>query len=813
MLLLFALLALPSMVQAAVGQYWEWENPIPQGNTLNAVAWNGSNLYVAVGDRGTVMTSPDAVSWMASNVGNTNRLTAAAWGNGRFVAADDMGGIVTSPDGGNWTPRTSNSNYYGISGLVWNGSEFVAVGGGGVILTSPDGITWTSIVPGAGSAHNLSAVGWNGMQFVAVGQAGTVRTSPDGIHWTTRTSGTTADLAGVVWAGAKWVAVGGNTVLTSADGITWTAQTGVTSNFLLAVGCKSSELVALGGNVTLTSADGVSWTQHNNVTYRLNALLWNGSEFVAVGDGGKIAVSTDGSVWTSRTQNVLDVPGRYEPSVGGIGWFAVKGEFVAVTNQGLVLRSRDGLHWSVTDTGIGNNLSALDCTSTECVAVGAGGHIATSLDAATWTPQTSGTSNTLYDVAWDAKNAQFVAVGANGTILTSADGAAWVAQSSGTTQNLFGVHAGGGGIVAVGGNGTILTSADGTVWNARTSGATSRLSAITFGGGKYVAVTQLTGKALISADGVTWTPYSLPSFAILDTVIWDGKYFFAGGPQSPVFVSSDGMNWTSYDTGADPAPLAIATNGNANASIAVMGGFSGSILASVQPAPTGLQAVTVTQPGPGSETFNIQGMSSLTVAASSGNQTLLPDAGIAGASTCRSAGSCTLTLHPAAGRTGTAAVTVTVTDGHGQSGKGTFQVTVGPPPPPSASGFSNITIAQPNGGSEKFAVTGSGTLTVTVHSGNQGLLPDANIGGAASCTSAGNCVLTLQPVAQQAGTAAVGVTVSDAYGQSSGGTFTVSVKAAPSAAGGGGGGLGPWMLLGLLGLLPWRLRRRVSRRV
>jgi hypothetical protein len=57
----------------------------------------------------------------------------------------------------------------------------------------------------------------------------------------------------------------------------------------------------------------------------------------------------------------------------------------------------------------------------------------------TWTPQTSGTTNWLYDIAFTDSNTATV-VGTSGLILKSTNGGKnWVFQKSGTTTDLYGV--------------------------------------------------------------------------------------------------------------------------------------------------------------------------------------------------------------------------------------------------------------------------------------------------------------------------------------------------------------------------------------
>lgn len=48
---------------AAAPLAWHWRNPLPQGNTLNATAY-GAQTYVAVGDAGAIIISPDGTNWV-----------------------------------------------------------------------------------------------------------------------------------------------------------------------------------------------------------------------------------------------------------------------------------------------------------------------------------------------------------------------------------------------------------------------------------------------------------------------------------------------------------------------------------------------------------------------------------------------------------------------------------------------------------------------------------------------------------------------------------------------------------------------------
>ncbi len=253
---------------------------------LMGVTWSGSQ-FVAVGQNGTILTSPDGITWTQRTSGTSYRtLFGVAWSGSQFVVVGDHGILLTSPDGITWTQRTSGTSE-DLRNVVWSGSQFVIVGGTDGILTSPDGITWIPLRI-SGTQYWLNGVVWSGSQFVAVGRESTILTSPDGITWTPRrTSDTQYWLNGVVWSGSQFVAVGDyGILLTSPDGITWTQRTSGTSEDLRNVVWSGSQFVIVGIGTILTSPDGITWTpRRTSDGFRgtLNGVTWSGSQFVAVG--------------------------------------------------------------------------------------------------------------------------------------------------------------------------------------------------------------------------------------------------------------------------------------------------------------------------------------------------------------------------------------------------------------------------------------------------------------------------------------------------------------------------------------------------
>jgi photosystem II stability/assembly factor-like uncharacterized protein len=339
-------------------------------------------------------------------------LAAVTWAGRQFVAVGDSGTILTSPDGHTWTGQTSGTSL-ALSDVAWSGTQFVVVGhyvpalfgpdlNENIILTSPDGHTWTARNPG--TPFPLFGVTWAGGQFVVVGDSGTILTSPDGHTWTGQTSGTSLALSDVAWLGKQFVVVGRfvppsvdvpdlneNIILTSPDGRTWTGQT--SPAFLSAVTWAGRQFVAVGDSGTiLTSPDGHTWTgQTSGTSLALSDVAWSGTQFVVVGDRGTILTSPDGRAWTARS------PGT-SLGLSSITWLGR--QFVAVGDSGTILTSPDGRTWTAQHSGTSADLFAVVWSGRQFVVLGNESTpnngdtntILTSPDGRTWTTVNPGTS-------------------------------------------------------------------------------------------------------------------------------------------------------------------------------------------------------------------------------------------------------------------------------------------------------------------------------------------------------------------------------------------------------------------------------------
>ena len=162
----------------------------------------------------------------------------------------------------------------------------------GAVLTSPDGVSWTA--QDAGVSSGLAGVVWSGTQFVAVGVA--IVTSPDGVTWTERTNPYLGEfLSSVAWSGTQFVAAAEShpAILTSPDGITWSLQGCAVGYGFLGVAASHDAIVTVGfPQGIVTSSDGSDCVVNpiaDPVTFW--AATWSGTQFVVVGAYGMILTS------------------------------------------------------------------------------------------------------------------------------------------------------------------------------------------------------------------------------------------------------------------------------------------------------------------------------------------------------------------------------------------------------------------------------------------------------------------------------------------------------------------------------------------
>lgn len=281
---------------------WENVGPLPGGEKVNGVAI-GSEILVAVGEGGSIVTASGPASWAVRTSGVTGDLNGIVYTGtgGRFAAVGNNGAVLTSTDSVSWLPALFTSSTGNLNAVTYGNSRLVAVGDAGKIVTSTDGgIMWTaSYVPDVNV--NLNAVAFGNNKFVAVGDNGIVLTSVNGTVWEKVTRKTTdnsnLNLNGITFGGGMFVAVGASGIVVTSPDSSKAAEKIIGSNVILnGVAFGNSVFMAAGdgGKVFSTSDLGKTWKlETTGATAKLNGIVFNPGQnrFIAAGEYGEIIMS------------------------------------------------------------------------------------------------------------------------------------------------------------------------------------------------------------------------------------------------------------------------------------------------------------------------------------------------------------------------------------------------------------------------------------------------------------------------------------------------------------------------------------------
>jgi len=182
LLLLTLLIAMfPAAAGAAVvsPDGWEWQNPLPQGNTLYGVWGSAADDVYAVGADGAILHF-SGTAWSAE-VSNTTADLNAVWG----AAADDIyavgaDGKIMHYDGTSWQGSNNfGETFNGIWGDPNDPDNIFVVGNDGRIIRSDNG-DWNSFVHVTN--RDLRDVwGLNYDDIVAVGEFGAIFSTPESL--------------------------------------------------------------------------------------------------------------------------------------------------------------------------------------------------------------------------------------------------------------------------------------------------------------------------------------------------------------------------------------------------------------------------------------------------------------------------------------------------------------------------------------------------------------------------------------------------------------------------------------------------------
>src|SRR5579864_8491441 len=255
---------------------WRWSNPLPNGNNIVDMSWNGTTA-IQVTELGQIYTGLGFYGWLPRNSGTTNTLQAVKFFGSRIVFVGANGTAGYSDNGSDFFVSSLNTSDWLVD-LAVSPNLVVAVGDNAVIFSSSDGAKWSfqTNAPNAGQNWLLS-VAWGAGVFVATGEGGYVATSPDGAHWTPRTSGVTSDLTRVAWIGTTnvsgvfpytgfWAVTDSGKALYSTNlGVNWQSfSIGASTNVLYAVSANFGTGLVAGDSEVRLGTTPSSWSSQTS---------------------------------------------------------------------------------------------------------------------------------------------------------------------------------------------------------------------------------------------------------------------------------------------------------------------------------------------------------------------------------------------------------------------------------------------------------------------------------------------------------------------------------------------------------------------
>jgi photosystem II stability/assembly factor-like uncharacterized protein len=519
------------LVHTSFAGEWNWQHPLPQGNTLWGIAFTGERYGFAVGDFGTILSTYDT--------GTTWQL--------QYEAITD--------------------NFRDLS--VFDSSTAWIVGDNGMILhTSNGGFTW--IEQESGSSSGLNAVFFlNSLAGWASGNNKTIlHTTDGGTSWVKQTlpmipNSTSINSICFVSGSEGWATGSGGIILHTTDGGTlWATQhtTGTTGLRIRFISATSGIVVGEGGSIFATTNSGTGWTQvPSGTTYGLNDVHYvSETECWIAGDNGTLLHSTNaGASWSNASLSTYASLSGISHSSAGL---------TVVGENGVFARKNGILPWTFVNSGDNRSVNWISFSDDlHGFGVGQYGLILHTTDGgSSWTDSPNGiTLDSFYGSAMSDSNHLWL-VGDLGVLLHTSDGGlTWAQQSTYTTNTLLsisfvdGMHG-----WAVGDLGEYLhTTNGGQNWIRQSIGTGTLLFGVEFKDLQNGWIVGDNNLILHTTNGGgTWNPQSSPvAAAIFSTHFVDLQNGYCAGSGGTILRTSDGGNsWSLTSSGTTRTVYVVA---------------------------------------------------------------------------------------------------------------------------------------------------------------------------------------------------------------------------------------------------------------
>lgn len=247
---------------------------------------------------------------------------------GTLVAVGDRGTIVSSPDGTSWTLEPSPTTNP-LASIASGPTRGVIVGSGGTILHSEDGHTWFPAE--AVTMSSIVDVCYGDGMFLAATERGPFLMSNDGRNWRSQSVGGGFLFLSVEYLKSRFWALTRSHLFQSSDANSWTSNRISNGVYLNELAEDHGTLVLLDSGAIRTSEDGVTWSPRPTTPRAsVERMAMLGTTVVAAVGSEDLWLSANYSNWYRR------VSGQPFP-LRGIN--TLRGSIYAVGEYGVILRS------------------------------------------------------------------------------------------------------------------------------------------------------------------------------------------------------------------------------------------------------------------------------------------------------------------------------------------------------------------------------------------------------------------------------------------------------------------------------------------
>jgi len=328
-------------------EQWHGRDCPAQGAALWSVAY-GNGLFTAVGDNGTVITSPDGVTWTQQACPSTNNLGWVVYGNGVFLAGGALDTLLVSTNGADWlsTPcpglpppdewpegiAFAGGYFFLLTSTnfrIWVFSDFYLSGRYPIVCASATATNWTSSLAFPETAGPVRDVAYGEGQYLAVGAR------PDMGDW---------------WS--PDMPYGPVSLLTSPDAVVWNDPLLDQWPRSLLFPYFPLRRVAYGNGRFVAVGEGscVFFPESTNYVQTFGGPFWcvrfGGGFFIGTDWDRALVTSSDGINWTARDA------GQGDLSILDVAYG--RNTFVAVGGAGLILQSDPIVGLSLRPAAAGN---------------------------------------------------------------------------------------------------------------------------------------------------------------------------------------------------------------------------------------------------------------------------------------------------------------------------------------------------------------------------------------------------------------------------------------------------------------------------